>query len=131
MGLQHAFRSSGELQAETEFDFCQSSHAATSIKDEPDILNLLGNVPSQPLMASAGKAACARTDEQVLVPSVQQSKLAGLSGDDSDGCDFDQIENEIHDTLMQRSMSSDDEQVVRASQRSPKPSPGPRKSREE
>ena len=29
------------------------------------------------------------------------------------------IDNEIHDTLMRRSVSSDEEQVLRASQRSP------------
>ena len=53
-------------------------------------MHLLGNFNAQPLMASAGKSACFRPDEQPLSLGVQQTKLAGLSGDDSDGCDFDE-----------------------------------------
>jgi len=56
-----------------------------------------------------------RTEELVPTLPPSQSKLAGLNGDESDACDFDEIENEIHDTIMRRSVSSDDEQVVRAS----------------
>lgn len=49
--------------------------------------------------------------------------VGGLKGDDSDSCDFNEIDNEIQDTLLHRSFSSEEEQVVRASKRSVDPMP--------
>lgn len=81
-GVQHAFRSSEELQNDSGFDLSQNSRPAATCDSAFASLSPLEKEATTPLLASAGKAAQSHCVEKIM----QQPH----AGDDSDSCDFNE-----------------------------------------